>query len=91
MKYNDNNILLKEWHERYNKQNEPIKKELDRLHDDLVQGKNHNFQLLKIKRSYKYPEKGDIFVFQPRQNIFFYGLVLNITVQEKIESRITYQ
>ena len=58
MKYNDNNILLKEWHERYNKQNEPIKKELDRLHDDLVQGKNHNFQLLKIKRSYKYPEKG---------------------------------
>ena len=54
MKYNDNNILLKEGHERYNRQNEPIKKELDRLHDDLVQGKNHNFQLLKIKRSYKY-------------------------------------
>lgn len=80
MKYNDNNILLKEWHERYNKQNEPIKKELDRLHDDLVQGKNHNFQLLKIKRSYKYPEKGDIFVFQPRQSIFFYGLVLNAHV-----------
>lgn len=80
MKYNDNNILLKEWHERYNKQNEPIKKELDRLHDDLVQGKNHNYQLLKIKRSYKYPEKGDIFVFQPRQNIFFYGLVLNAHV-----------
>ena len=80
MKLNDNNILLKEWLERYNKQNESIKKELDRLHGDLVQGKNNNFQLLKIKRSYKYPEKGDIFVFQPRDNIFFYGLVLNAHV-----------
>ena len=75
MKFNDNNILLKEWLERYNNQNESIKKELDRLHGDLVQGRNNNFQLLKIKRSYKYPEKGDIFVFQPRKNIFFYGLV----------------
>ena len=80
MKFNDNNILLKEWIERYNKQNESIKKELDRLHGDLVQGRNNNFQLLKIKRSYKYPEKGDIFVFQPRKNIFFYGLVLNAHV-----------
>ena len=72
--------MLKEWIERYNKQNESIKKELDRLHGDLVQGRNNNFQLLKIKRSYKYPEKGDIFVFQPRKNIFFYGLVLNAHV-----------
>lgn len=80
MKFNDNNILLKEWLERYNNQNESIKKELDRLHGDLVQGRNNNFQLLKIKRSYKYPEKGDIFVFQPRKNIFFYGLVLNVHV-----------
>ncbi|MCT6520635.1 hypothetical protein DXA02_04265 [Ruminococcus sp. AM54-1NS] len=80
MKFNDNNILLKEWLERYNNQNESIKKELDRLHGDLVQGRNNNFQLLKIKRSYKYPEKGDIFVFQPRKNIFFYGLVLNAHV-----------
>lgn len=47
------------------------------MHGDLVQGRNNNFQQLKIKRSYKYPEKGDIFVFQPRKNIFFYGLVLN--------------
>ena len=80
MKFNDNNILLKEWLERYNNKNESIKKELDRLHGDLVQGRNNNFQLLKIKRSYKYPEKGDIFVFQPRKNIFFYGLVLNAHV-----------
>lgn len=80
MKFYDNNILLKEWLERYNNQNESIKKELDRLHGDLVQGRNNNFQLLKIKRSYKYPEKGDIFVFQPRKNIFFYGLVLNVHV-----------
>lgn len=50
------------------------------MHGDLVQGRNNNFQLLKIKRSYKYPEKGDIFVFQPRKNIFFYGLVLNAHV-----------
>lgn len=80
MKFNDNNLLLKEWNERYNKQNEYVKKELDELYSDLTQGRNQSFQLLKIKRSYKYPEKGDIFVFQPREKIFFYGLVLNAHV-----------
>lgn len=80
MKFNDNNILLNEWKARYEQQNESTKRKLDELKSDLVQGKNNNFQLLKIKRSYKYPEKGDIFVFQPRDNIFFYGLVLNAHV-----------
>lgn len=77
MSINDNNILLNEWKARYEQQNESTKRKLDELKSDLVQGRNNNFQLLKIKRSYKYPEKGDIFVFQPRENIFFYGLVLN--------------
>lgn len=80
MKFNDNNILLNEWKARYEQQNESTKRKLDELKSDLVQGRNNNFQLLKIKRSYKYPEKGDIFVFQPRKNIFFYGLVLNAHV-----------
>ena len=80
MKINDNNILLNEWKARYEQQNESTKRKLDELKSDLVQGRNNNFQLLKIKRSYKYPEKGDIFVFQPRKNIFFYGLVLNAHV-----------
>lgn len=80
MNLNDNNILLKEWEERYSEQSEHIKKELDTLKEDLSQGRNQNFQLLKIKSSYKYPEKGDVFVFQPRESIFFYGLVLNAHV-----------
>ena len=80
MKFNDNNILLNEWKARYEQQNESTKRKLDELKSDLVQGRNNNFQLLKIKRSYKYPEKGDIFVFQPRKNIFFYALVLNAHV-----------
>lgn len=31
MKFNDNNILLKEWLERYNKQNESIKKRIRQI------------------------------------------------------------
>ena len=77
MKFNDNNILLNEWKARYEQQNESTKRKLDELKSDLVQGRNNNFQLLKIKRSYKYPEKGDIFVFQPRKNIF---LILSISL-----------
>lgn len=77
MSINNNNILLNEWKARYEQQNESTKRKLDELKSDLVQGRNNNFQLLKIRRSYKYPEKGDIFVFQPRKNIFFHGLVLN--------------
>lgn len=72
MKFNDNNILLNEWKARYEQQNESTKRKLDELKSDLVQGRNNNFQLLKIKRSYKYPEKGDIFVFQPRKIYFLW-------------------
>lgn len=74
--YTDN-LVFKEWKERYDLQDEEIKKELDELKEALTSGKTNRFQLIKIKRSYKLPEKGDIFVFQPRENIFFYGLVLN--------------
>ena len=80
MKFNDNNLILKEWNERYNQLSEDKRAKLDQLEEDLSQGRNEKFQLLKIKRSYKYPEKGDVFVFQPRENIFFYGLVLSAHV-----------
>ena len=69
------NILLQEWLARYNSQPPEIRKELDKLANDMGKA-----QLISIKRSYKSPETGDIFVFQPKEHIYFYGIVLNAHV-----------
>ena len=69
--------MLKEWKVRYEQQPESVKKELDELKSNLAHGNYKSFQLLKIKKSYIFPEKGDVFVFQPKENIYFYGLVIN--------------
>lgn len=49
------------------------------MHDDLVQGKNHNFQLLKIKGHINIPKKVT-YLFSSHGKIYFYGLVLNAHV-----------
>ena len=35
------------------------------------------FQLIPIKRSNQVPKKGDIFVVQPIENIYYYGKVID--------------
>lgn len=67
----------KEIMERYNLLPEELRNEvieaLELPYPEFVK----KYQLRKIKRSYKLPVKGDVFVFQPREGIYFYGIVIN--------------
>lgn len=74
-----NNILALEWKNRYMLLSDEIQRELDTLDNALTShSKDYDyFQLRYIKRSYKKVQKGDVFVFSPRDNIFFGGYVLN--------------
>ena len=66
--------------ERYQKLPDGLRNEvlevLDLPYSDFVK----KYQLHKIKRSYKVPQKGDVFLLQPRENVFFFGLVINDNV-----------
>lgn len=68
----DRNIINEQWVERYNKQPDEIKKEIDNkvLH-----------QLHVIKRKRVFPQKGDVFLVNPVDGVYFYGLVLNAGVK----------
>lgn len=72
--FDNHDLLLQEWEARYESQSEAVKRELDILDDQPI-------PFIKIKRSYKMPEKGDLFVLQPRKGIYFYGLVFNSHVK----------
>ena len=39
--------------------------------------------LIAMKKSRKKPQKGDIFVVQPLQNIFYYGKVIETDIRSK--------
>ena len=67
--FNDN-ILANHWKERYANQPNDIKKKLDTF-------ENSDYQLQIIKRKRIYPSVGDIFQLNPRDNIYFYGIVVN--------------
>lgn len=74
-----NNILSRRWKKRYEIQPDNVKKQIDELSfRDLKE-----FQLRVIKRKRKYPEKGDIFIVNPRENLYFKGLVVNNHVCNK--------
>ena len=66
----NNNILANRWKERYANQPNDIKKKLDTF-------ENSDYQLHIIKRKRIYPSVGDIFQLNPRDNICFYGIVVN--------------
>lgn len=72
MNLNDmnNNILSKRWEERYEKLSDEVKEKLDNL--DVS-----DCQLQVIKRKRIYPEIGDIFKVNPKEDLFYYGLVVN--------------
>lgn len=67
------NPLANRWKERYKNLSSDIKKKLDTF-------ENTNYQLQIIKRTRTYPSVGDIFQLNPRDNIYFYGLVVNTLV-----------
>ena len=61
------------WRKRYNQCSQEVKDKLDKLSDMLIK----EYQLQVIKRKRKYPEIGDIFQVRPRENIEYYGIVIN--------------
>ncbi|MCM1127900.1 MAG: immunity 26/phosphotriesterase HocA family protein [Lachnospiraceae bacterium] len=69
----DGNLLARRWEERYAKQPDSVKKKLDILYDQEIK----DYQLKVIKRKRIYPEKGDIFLINPKDSLYFFGLVIN--------------
>ena len=69
----NNNPLAREWEERYSNLPEDKKRKIDELKNMLVT----EYQLKVIKRSRIYPEIGDIFKVNPKDDIFYYGIVIN--------------
>lgn len=72
IKYYDNPISRK-WEERYYEQPEHIKVKLDELEAKDVK----EYQLKSIKRKRIYPQKGDVFLVQPKESVYFWGIVMN--------------
>ena len=69
----NNNILSNRWKERYEKLSDEIKEKLDNLNNADIS----DYQLQVIKRKRIYPEIGDIFTINPKDNIHFKGIVIN--------------
>lgn len=69
----NNNIISNRWKERYENLSDEIKEKLNELNNSDIS----DYQLQVIKRKRSYPEIGDIFQVNPRDNIYFYGVVLN--------------
>ena len=81
------NIISLGWKKRYESQPEEIKRELDDLSEAFDDYKvfKEKYQLKVIKRTRKLAKKGDIFVFSPREGIYFYGLVVKDDVKSDSE------
>ena len=81
------NIISLGWKKRYESQAEEIKRELDDLSEAFDDYKvfKEKYQLKVIKRTRKLAKKGDIFVFSPREGIYFYGLVVKDDVKSDSE------
>ncbi len=73
----NDNLFLKRRKQRYNALPEDIQVKLDAL--DEEQNPNE-YQLKLIKRKRVHPKKGDIFLVSPRDNLYFYGLVMKDSI-----------
>ena len=69
----NNNIISNRWKARYEKLPDDVKKKLD----DLNNADIFDYQLQVIKRKRNYPSIGDIFEINPKDSLFFYGIVVN--------------
>lgn len=85
--FQEENKLSLKWKKRYESQPEEIKRELDDLSEAFDDYKvfKEKYQLKVIKRTRKLAKKGDIFVFSPREGIYFYGLVVKDDVKSDSE------
>lgn len=69
----NDNVLSRRWEERYSKQPPEIQKKLDELDEEDPE----EYQLKVIKRKRIIPKTGDVFLVNPIQDLYFYGIVLN--------------
>jgi hypothetical protein len=73
LSYLSDNILSNRWKRRYEQCSQEVKDKLDKLSDMLI----NEYQLQVIKRKRIYPDIGDVFQICPRDNIMYYGVVVN--------------
>lgn len=73
LKNMNENPLSKRWEQRYREQTYEVQKKLDELDEMLV----NDYQLKIIKRKRVYPQKGDVFLLNPKGDIYFWGVVIN--------------
>ena len=66
------NVLSRRWEERYSKQPPEVQKKLD----ELDEADPEEYQLKVIKRKRIIPKTGDVFLVNPVQDLYFYGIVL---------------
>lgn len=69
----NNNIISNRWKERYSRLPNEIKEKLEVLDNMNIS----DYQLQVIKRKRIYPEIGDVFKINPKEDIYLYGLVVN--------------
>lgn len=69
----NDNVIANQWKQRYTEQPDRIKEKLDELEKKELK----DYQLQVIKRKRVYPQKGDIFKINPKEDIILYGIVIN--------------
>lgn len=72
------------WKERKAKLSPEINSKLD----ELLKKGHMTDELIFIQRKRPKLQKGDVFVVQPRENIYFYGLVLNVVSTSSCNCKI---
>ena len=73
--YTDNPIA-RAWKKRYQNFSLDIQYKLDALYN--ASSKEYQFNV--IKKSRKHPSKGDVFIINPTEDLFLYGVVLNSNI-----------
>ena len=73
LKYLKDNILSNRWKQRYESLPEEVKEKLESLNNS----KTEEYQLQVIQRKRIYPEVGDVFLLNPRDEFFLKGIVVN--------------
>lgn len=69
----NNNIIANRWKQRLAEQPVHIKERLNKLDNAKIE----EYQLQVIKKKRLYPQIGDVFQINPRNDIILYGVVIN--------------
>lgn len=72
------------WQNIYSNLDSEIRKEIDFFRENFTTPEHYDeYQLRVIKRTRVYPKNGDVFLFQPRDQVYFYGMVINAEVSSE--------